>query len=401
MSTNDRIFYACQAVGIQPHGDGGAVATGEVIHGLQSVGVTTNFNLEQAFELGQIEIYENIEGTPDVEVTLEKVLDGYPLIYHLASVGGLDGTVAGSGLVGRSKSRCDVRLGIFPDNQNNVSAGNTSAEAEVYMSGMYISSVSYTVPTDGSMTESVTLVGNNKQWLTTGQKLTNTAVDAFDGTDSPAALSTPAADGTTSLASGGVQQREDVLLSGCILPQSIKGVIGTDYANGIDPTTLDNHVHLQSFSCSTDFSREDILELGRKTPYARPAAFPIEVTAEIEAITTSGDFVNAFEFGNTDLDATSASGNNTQEESIFIAVRAGYGFDLGQKNRLSSVSYGGGDAGGGNATCTYSYTNFNELDVQDLNANGYIGFEVLKELNGATNTFTFPTGSLYGSSAAS
>ena len=26
----------------------------------------STFNLEQAFELGQIEIYENIEGTPDV-----------------------------------------------------------------------------------------------------------------------------------------------------------------------------------------------------------------------------------------------------------------------------------------------------------------------------------------------
>jgi hypothetical protein len=404
MSTNDRIFYACQAVGIQPHGDGGSVAATEVIHGLQSVGVTTNFNLEQAFELGQIEIYENIEGTPDVEVTLEKVLDGYPLIYHLASVGGLDGSPAGSGLVGRSKSRCDVRLGIFPDNQNNVSAGDSAAEAEVYMSGMYISSVSYTIPTDGSMTESVTLVGNNKQWLTANQKLDATAVDAFDGTDSPAALSTPSANGTSALASGGVQQREDFLMSGCILPNSIKGVLGEDYGNGLDFSNGNNLVHLQSFSCSTDFSREDILELGRKTPYARPAAFPIEVTSEIEAITTSGDFVNAFEFGDSLLDATSASGNNTQEENIFIAVRAGYAFDLGQKNRLSSVSYGGGDAGGGNATCTYSYTNFNELDVQDINANGYVGFEMLKLLNNsdlAGSTKAFPSGALYGSDSHS
>ena len=406
MSTNDRIFYACQAVGIQPHGDGGVVATGEVIHGLQSVGITTNFNLEQAFELGQIEIYENIEGTPDVEVTLEKVLDGDPLIYHKASVGDLDGTPGGSGLVGRSKARCDVRLGIFPDSNNNVSAGNGDAEAEVYMSGMYISSVSYTVPTDGSMTESVTLVGNNKQWLTTGQKLNAAAVNNFDGTDTPAALSTPSANGTSALASGGIQQREDLLVSGCILPQSIKGVkLGADsYGNGLDFSNGNNLVHLQSFSCSTDFSREDILELGRKTPYARPAAFPIEVTSEIEAITTSGDFVNAFEFGDTALDATSASGNNTQEESIFIATRAGYAFDLGTKNRLSSVSYGGGDAGGGNATCTYSYTNFNELDVQDLGANGYIGFEMLKLLTNSdlkATTLNFPSGALYGSDSHS
>ncbi len=394
MSLNDRIFYATQAVGIQAHGDAGTIAPAEVIHGLQSVGMTTNFNLEQAFELGQIEIYENIEGTPDVEVTLEKVLDGYPLIYHLASVDGLDGSPAGSGLVGRSKSRCDLRLGVFPDNQNNVSAGNAAAEAEVYCSGLYISSISYTIPTDGSMTESVTLVGNNKQWLTANQKLTATAVNAFDGTDSPAAL-TPG----TAIHSGGIQQREDVLLSGSILPNSIRGVVQDGgYSNAFDATTKTNRVHVQSFSCSTDFSREDILELGRKTPYARPATFPIEVSCEIEAITTSGDFVNAYEFGDPLLDATTASGNNTAEEDIFIVTRAGYAFDLGRKNRLASVTYGGGDAGGGNATCTYSYTNFNELDVQNYGANGYVGFEVLKELNGATPYATpavFPTGSFF------
>ena len=395
MSLNDRIFYATQAVGIHGQGlPGGTMTTGNMIHGLQSVGVNTTFNLEQAFELGQIEIYENIEGTPDVEVTLEKVLDGYPLIYHLASVNGLDGTAAGSGLVGRSKSRCGVRLGIFPDTANNVSAGDINAEAEVYMSGMYISSISYTVPTDGSMTESVTLVGNNKQWLVTGQKLTASVVNAFDGNDFPAAL-TSGHPGGSITASGGVQQREDVFVSGCILPGSIEGVLGSGYGNAFNPATGGNRVHIQSFSVSTDFSREDILELGRKTPYARPATFPIEVTCEIEAITTSGDFVNAYEFGDPGLNNTDASGNNTSQENIFLCTRAGYAFDLGQKNRLASVSYGGGDATGGNATCTYSYTNFNELDVQDYSANGYIGFGVLKELNGADALATFPTGTFY------
>ena len=45
---NKRIFYACQAVVIEPFG--AQSAESEVMHGLQSVGVTTNFNLEQAFE---------------------------------------------------------------------------------------------------------------------------------------------------------------------------------------------------------------------------------------------------------------------------------------------------------------------------------------------------------------
>ena len=394
MSDNQRIFYATQAVGIHGHGDGGDVLPAEMVHGLQSVGMNTTFNLEQAFELGQIEIYENIEGTPDVEVTLEKVLDGYPLLYHMASKQGLDGSPGGSGVVGRSKSQCDLRLGIFSDSQNNISANNASAEVEVYCSGLFISSVSYTIPTDGSMTESVTLVGNNKQWLITGQKLTAAAVNNFDGSDGPAALTSGMYDGSIT-ASGGVQQREDVLMSGTMLPQSINGVIGSGYGNALNFSTGNNRVHIQSFSVSTDFSREDILELGRKTPYSRPATFPIEVTCEIEAITTSGDFVDAYEFGDSSLDETKSSGNNTTTESIFLCTRAGYAWDLGAKNRLSSVSYGGGDATGGNASCTYSYTNFNELDVQDLGAQGYIGFEILKQLQGGGTKAVFPTGKFF------
>ena len=81
MSTNKRIFYACQGVAITNMGDDSTgLTTDAMVHGLQSVGMTTNFNLEQAFQLGQLEIFENIEGTPDVEVTLEKVLDGNRLI---------------------------------------------------------------------------------------------------------------------------------------------------------------------------------------------------------------------------------------------------------------------------------------------------------------------------------
>ena len=352
MSTNKRIFYACQAVSITDMGDT-VVATGDVIQGLQSVGMTTNFNLEQAFSIGQLEIFENIEGTPDVEVTLEKVIDGGRLIYHMATTGVGAGSTS---LANRSKQRADLRLGIFDEGESNI-AGQSS-EVEVYCSGMYVSSISYSIPTDGNCTESVTLVGNEKQWLEgSAGSIDSTATAEVDGEMSPQASGM-----------GGVQRREDVMLEGCILPVGIKGVNGTGAGNALNGTTP--RVHLQSMSVSTDFSREDVLELGSKVPYYRPANFPIEVSCEIEAITTSGDFVGAYEQGNPDLFGDPVtSGNNTGEETIFIALRCGTAFDLGTKNRLSSVSYGGGDAGGGNSTTTYSYTNFNSLDVQqgDLN----------------------------------
>jgi hypothetical protein len=78
-------------------------------------------------------------------------------------------------------------------------------------------------------------------------------------------------------------------------------------------------------------------------------------------------------------------------------MRCGYGFDLGSKNRLASMTYGGGDAGGGNVSITYSYSNFNSLDVQDLQ-NGYFGFDSLNagvDTNGFANDTgagTFPSG---------
>jgi hypothetical protein len=366
MSTNKRIFYACQGVTIANVGTySGDYGTGNMVHGVQAIGTTTTFNPEQAFELGQVEIYENVEGTPDVEVTMSKVIDGYPLIYHMASTGVVGGSASNSGLVNRSNQQCDLTLGIFPEENLNIAGASATAEVEVYLSGLFISSLGYTFPVDGFCEESVTLVGNNKQWITTGGKRISVAMaNDFDGLDAPLAV------GVLGAASGGIQRREDVILESCIFPASIKGVAGTGIGNAKSGTL--NLIHVQNVSINTDFSREDILELGKKTPYYRPAGFPIEVTCEIEAITTSGDFVFAYEEGDPALYGTTASGDNTGEENIYIQLRGGHAWDLGSRNRLTSVTYGGGDATGGNVSTTYSYTNFNDLDVQW--SGDYIGF---------------------------
>jgi len=367
MSSNKRIFYACQAVAIADIGTA-VYTTGNMVHGVQSLSTNTTFNPEQVFEYGQIEIYENIEGTPDVEVTIEKAIDGYPLIYHMASTGVAGLAASQSGLAGRSKQQCDLRLGIFDEGALNVAGSTTNggkAEVEVYCSGMYIGSVSYTIPVEGFCTESVTLQGNNKQWLTGSNVfISDTLAGEFDGADVPLAR------GDANNPSGGVQRREDVMLATSIIPASVTGVVGTGVGNGISDGVP--YVHIQNVSISTDFSREDILEIGSKTPYYRPAGFPIEVTCEIEAISGSGDFVSAYEEGNPTLFNTTASGDNTAEEKIYFVLRGGHAFDLGTKNRLTSVSYGGGDATGGNVSTSYSYTNFNDLDVQW--SGDYIGF---------------------------
>ncbi len=364
-AANYRIFYACQMVGLHKmgtssvnptnHGDGLTLA-----HGVQSIGITTNFNLEQAFELGQIQIYENIEGLPDVEVTLEKVLDGYPLLYHLATP-----SPESVGMVGRGKERTDVALGIFSDAQDSVTDGSQAKPpVEVFMSGMYMGSLSYTVPVDGNCTESITLTGNEKQWITTDSLKHITS----NGSSFGASGAAPNPDEPLGMVgSGGIQRRENVMLSLSILPVAIYGVNGAGVGNAYEAGKVHGSgtplVHMQNFSVSTDFSREDILELGRRVPYYKAPGFPIEVTTEIEAIAISGDFVNAYEAGDPANIGTKNEGNNTGEEIIRIRLQDGTVFDMGSKNRLSSVSYGGGDAAGGNVSISYSYSNFNDLVV--------------------------------------
>jgi len=76
----------------------------EVVHGVQSVGVTTNFSLEQVFEFGQIEIYENIEALPEIEVTVERTLDGTkPMWFSVTTVpAGMSEIAIGMFLMGGS-----------------------------------------------------------------------------------------------------------------------------------------------------------------------------------------------------------------------------------------------------------------------------------------------------------
>ena len=141
-----------------------------------------------------MELYENIEGIPNVELTAQKVLDGYPLLYHLATP---DATAPS--LAGRSNARCFVAINIYPDTNDNASGSPLTAMG---MSGMYVSKLSYTLNVEGNSVEDVTLVGNDKVWKGAGGYAS--FLPNFNGTDAPLSLAS----------SGGVQRREDVLMTG-------------------------------------------------------------------------------------------------------------------------------------------------------------------------------------------
>ena len=348
---NRRIFYACQAVGIASEGS----TTFTPIRGLQSVGINTTFNLEQVFEIGMISIYENIENVPDVEVTLEKVLDGYPLIYHLATKDADAAT-----LVGRSNAKANLGLAIYDDTSE---AASGTPIASCFVSGCFVSQVSYKVGVDGNATESVTIVANNKEWVSAG------ASKAFDPDFYPKDVpgtwdADPFPSGGTygdgqPAAQSGIARRQHVNMVKSVFPTIIPGIGNwTGSGNNVLNTSLGCYnVSFQSFSTSVNLGREQILELGRKVPYFRYVKFPVEVTSEFEVLSKSGDAINAIEQG------TDGYGNNLTNETITMYLTEGTKIDLGTRNKLQSVNYQGGGTDGGNATATYSFQTFNDFTV--------------------------------------
>jgi hypothetical protein len=340
---NRRIFYACQAVGIGADGS----STYAPVRGLQSVGINTTFNLEQVFEIGMISIYENIENVPDVEITLEKVLDGHPLIYHLATT---PGSTVGT-LVGRSNAKAGLALSIVND---TFEAASGVPNATCFVSGCFVSQVSYKIGVDGNGTESVTLVANNKTWATGASGWTPPFQPADNGTTWDADPYQSGED-TTAKALSGIARRQHVNMTSSDFPSCIPGISSNKNNLDTDLNSSCYKVSFQSINVSANLGREQILELGRKAPYFRYVKFPVAVTCDFEVISKSGDRIGATEAG------IEGNGNNLKNEPIKIVLTEGTKIDLGTKNKLQSANYQGGGTDGGNATVTYSFQTFNDF----------------------------------------
>jgi len=359
---NKRIFYAITQVGIKADGDAGQF---DEAHGVQSCGITTNYNLTQTFELGQISLYANTEDLPDVQLTMQKVLDGYPLLYHLCTQGSTTTTPT---LVGRSASSFVAALAIFPDTNTHATGQPGS---QVTLSGQFVNSVSYTFPVEGNATEDLTCGGNIKLWandtriLNAGGAPVAGFTGAFTNTDAPIGV-------------GGIVRKESIIFDtsvtsgdlnsmiadpNCtILPSEIFGIS----TSGVNIKDSDGNypAHIQNISVSVDLNRQALNELGHLKPYTRYANFPVEVTTEVSVISVSGDMVSANEQGilSTGTGCGSFRGN-LRNGTIRIATCEGTRIYCGLKNKLRSVNYTGGDTGGGNVETTYSFSNFNDLTV--------------------------------------
>lgn len=336
--TVNRIFYSHKALGIAPMGTNDFVQ----IHGLQEGGLSTNFDLTEINEIGQLSTYESVENVPQIEITLEKVLDGYPLIYHLATAGATSDSLAGRGNI-----QSILAMSIFDDDQD---AASGTPLVQFTSSGLYADSLRYEFPSEGPCTESVTLRGDHGVWTTSGFTFTGTL---FDDTDEPLAL-------TSGL--GGVQFTENIKfqpnLNGdyTILPQGVGGIPGISSSGTNDLTGGVYGAHIANISVSTDLNREEIKELGRRKYYFRSISFPIDVNTEISVTSTGGNQIDALPDG-------VVSGQNLFNQRIVIVTEDSTKIDLGTRNKLTSVTFAGGSATGGNDIDTYSFRNKNHMVV--------------------------------------
>ena len=333
---NNRVFYAVQGIALRgPSGTTVSNQAWDPVQGVQSVGINTNFNLEPIYQLGRLELYENYEEIPEVEITISRVLDGNATLYNM--------TMGGAGtstLVGTSNNKCGFQLGIFADTGTTASGTPVGV---VTCEPAYLSSVTFTFPTEGNATEEVTLVSNDKVWGTTaGGSFVPENASAASGTNL------------------GIVRRQLVKFGagGTIIPSGSGGGVPT----GSTVTSL---------TVSMNLGREQIRALGSRTPVYRYVNFPVEVTTEIQIIAKEGDQV-----GVNNTNTVCSNPKALTDKEIKIILCDGTTLDLGKKNKLTSVNYTGGDTGGGNSTITYSYQTYNEFTFTGPNVGGSTQFTV-------------------------
>lgn len=352
MANNLRTFYACQALAVAPlipdsngnyNASGTAPFTGldvskyNFIHGVQSVGLNTSFDFENIFELGQLEIYDAVLNIPEIEITVEKVLDGWKTVYGILS--------SGTPLETASKRRANVRFALYGDEGNagstitGMPSGNLLGIVEC--TGMYINNVTYTFPVDGNCTESITFVGNHKQWYPVSGTMDNglaTGWNGVSGISIPSTITNGSGVPDDVPAYSRLIRREDVVVTS---PGSTKA---------------------QNVTLTLNLGREDVFEFGKRIPYAKIATYPVEATAEIESLAVDGSY--------DDVSFTEdTSALPVKDRAISVVAGNTYGsgltINLGNRNFLTAISHTGGDATGGNATVSRSFTTYNTFTVTD------------------------------------
>ncbi len=304
---------------------------------IQSVGISTSLEYEKLYELGRLQVYSNIEGIPNVEITVERAIGVY-----LSDSSDQDNTygsgtlwhMCGGTVTSASNKRFNLNMEVSSDhNEENI------PKKFVQCTGLYLSNYTINFNMEGPTTETVTLVGSHLLWtsgvIPTGGSALHGMVPRIPNT---AASSNR--DSSKQQNVSNVMTREDYTA-----------------ATGIELSGL------RSLTFSVNMEREELLELGSKTPYFRTATYPIETSLEIEFLARERSG-NPYGYS-ANIDETKVNNGCGVSHRLPSTTRIDAGnrsFSFGEMD-WTGTTYSGGDAGGGNATITESYTGQNYYAV--------------------------------------
>jgi len=313
-----RTYNSCSSLASTAGGVTGSVAyPPELYRYFQSVGVNSTIEYEQLFELGRVGLYENLDGLPVAEITVEKAMDDEEALGLFRQGGGNTSAI--------EDSTFQIEMELRKPGVGG--CGAYTASGFVNVEGAIMTNYSMNWNVEGPLTESATYEAYDIGWSSGN---TTDLINDTNGLDAQQAYPD----------TSGIRTREHAT--------EIRNPMGG---------------YVQSVTFSVDLSREDVFTLGNKTPTIRSVQTPLQCTAEFECV---ADSASAYGLGFSSVNETT---QGLEYRGIGRTLTAGVSCpsDAGATVKwlkipnayLTNTTYNV-DTGGGNATINHTFTNYGD-----------------------------------------
>jgi hypothetical protein len=342
----NRIYYALTNIAYYQYNSDGT-GTWRTIGGGQSAGITSTVNIENFSSFGNLESPTQINDV-DFELTVERLLT-----HNATSLFGLlsRSTVVADRVLGFNSIDPDktIRMALVYTIPATSSTGTNTRN--ILMMDCVPSSYSMNCGLEGGLTESMSFQNAGNAVLANGDTST-TGIS------------------TTVLSNA---------MKNIITRKDFKEMNFRKVYNGVQTELKASHV--QSVSCSMDFSTEKLNALGKSLPIAKYATYPIECSMEVEEHIDPATNM----FGSPVEVVADSNGKPLSLKDVYYNPQITFGaaqtssscggvltdnvqgyahsWQLGCA-RMTGRNLSGGDAGGGNATMQTTFTGYNSLHYQ-------------------------------------
>ena len=414
---NNRVFYACQGVmylarqTTQTGGDN-EPENSKWLNGVQSISIEYTTPRSSLLDVGRSQRKYGVFGKQQFNITIDRLLTNSApsadlglssFFYNVDGQSTYENThilnPANIGCDGFSNTlrNYDIVLIYGPDKYKRlgVDASGSDPDADKYMATTYrcclLTEIRYNIPVSGPVIESLT-------FTTHIANQANTVGDDWDDLNK-------AADNEPQ--TGDTIRRENIDTTNSVLPVEVSRMFDLGTTETGIPV-----LGLQNIEIGATINYSDIMDVGQwrgsnlsgnansdtgesagsvakraEQNLFRQVILPVEIDCSFTGVArsqyraqptgspsydsgTNGTSLQAFE--NTDTTFSAADGNDTRtlgssansslevNRQILIAAQKGsnyFQWNLGKRNHLTDINYGGGDTGGSNVEVTMSYTN--------------------------------------------